>query len=689
MANRIKGITIEIDGNTTGLDKALQSINKSIRESQTALKDVDRLLKLNPSSTELLSQKQQYLGEAVAATRSKLIEEMDAMDSLNERAKKGEDVSEQQNALRREIEATKQSLEELTDQYSAFGSVGVQQIAAVGEKVKEVGSKISDVGAGMTKGLTVPIVGIGAASVAAWKEVDAGLDIIVTKTGATGDALEDMQNRAQNIATTIPTSFEAAGTAIGEVNTRFGLTGDELEKLSTKFIEFAEINGTDVNSSIDSVQKVLSAFGLSAAEAGPLLDTLNKVGQDTGVSMDALAATMVSNATAFHGFGLNAADAANLLGVLEKSGIDTSVVMTGMSKVQATAMKDGISMQDAFAKALNSSEEAIEVFGAKAGPKLYASFQQGTISAEMFTASQHSLNDALGSVSDTYQGTLDPLDSMTTVMNEMKTVGADIVNAVGPQLADIFSRVGEVVKGLAEGWKGMSEDQKQMIITVAALIAVLGPLLSIIGTVVSTIGTIMTMAPALSGAIAALSGPIGIAVVAIGAAVAAGIALWQNWDTVKSKASELWSSIKSTFENIKNSITEKINAAKDAVMGAVEKIKGAFNFQWKLPSLKLPHFSITEGKLGLPSISVSWYKKGYTDGVLFNSPTVLPTANGWKGFGDGNGGELVIGLDRLREVLGTTGNSVNVNVYASPGMNETALANKVAAELDHWLGKRL
>ena len=72
MAGRIKGITVEIGGDTTGLEKALKSVNTTIRNTQSQLKDVNRLLKLDPSNTELLSQKQRALKDAIGATTDKL-----------------------------------------------------------------------------------------------------------------------------------------------------------------------------------------------------------------------------------------------------------------------------------------------------------------------------------------------------------------------------------------------------------------------------------------------------------------------------------------------------------------------------------------------------------------------------------------------------------------------------------------
>ena len=119
-------------------------------------------------------------------------------------------------------------------------TVGKTAGNAVGNSmVSSISSTMSSAGKTLTKGVTVPLAAIGTASVLAFKEVDAGLDIITTKTGASGEALEEMGGIMENLATSIPTSFEEAGAAIGEVNTRFKLTGNDLKDLSGKFIKFA------------------------------------------------------------------------------------------------------------------------------------------------------------------------------------------------------------------------------------------------------------------------------------------------------------------------------------------------------------------------------------------------------------------------------------------------------------------
>ena len=177
-----------------------------------------------------------------------------------------------------------------------------------------LGKKMTGAGKMLSAGLTAPLTAAGTAAVASWKEVDAGLDTIVKKTGATGEAFDDMRQILKNITGDIPTDFETAGAAIGEVNTRFGSTGEELERLSSQFIKFAKLNDTDVSNSIDTVQKALSAFGLGAEDAEGLLDTLNATGQATGASVDTLANGLIQNGTAFQELGLNIEQATVLMG---------------------------------------------------------------------------------------------------------------------------------------------------------------------------------------------------------------------------------------------------------------------------------------------------------------------------------------------------------------------------------------
>ena len=595
---------------------------------------------------------------------------------------------------------------------------------------------LKPVGEAMTKSLTVPIAGLATASLAAWKQVDDGMDTVILKTGATGEALQSMQDSVKNIATSLPVTFQDAGTAIGEVNTRFGVTGEQLEDISTKFLKFAKINGVDVNQSIDQVQKAIAAFGLSAEDTGAFLDTLNKVGQDTGVSMDALELGLVSNATALQGMGLNVASAAALLGNLEKSGVDTSTAMMGLKKVQANAMAEGISMQDAFAKALSSTDGAISVFGAKAGPQLYAAFQNGALSADMFTDSSVSLEDALGSVSDTFDATLDPADQWQTVLNNLMQLGYEVAEAVMPSIQTAVDTIIPAIKDLADGWSNLDPGMQQAIIAAAGILAVLGPAVSIISGITGSIGKLS------EGLGFLMAHPI---VAVIGAVIAALVMLYQNNEDFRNFVNEAWKNIQEVvggvidaivsfwtntlqptlqsigdfvqntlwpiLQTIFNAFGEVVSAVfslisgywnnilkpvltaigdavkwlLDAIKGPLETIqdtfknvfdgiksfvspivnwlKGIFDFNWSLPHIDLPHFSI-EGEFSLlppkvPHLSIDWYDRATRNARILDGATIFG-ASGNKLLGGGETArEIIMSENYLKNLLADGGSSLS------------------------------
>ena len=510
VANRIKGITVEIGGDTTGLDKALKGVNSTIKSTQSQLRDVNRLLKLDPSNAKLLAQKQQLLQKEISETSEKLNALKEADKQAKIQLENGELGQDKYDALQREIIETENNLKALEEEAKKVPSALSVSMKEAGDKIKEVGDKTTEVGKGLSTHVTAPIVAIGAASLSAFNEVDKGMDIIVQKTGASGKALKEMQDSMKNLATSIPTDFETAGAAIGEVNTRFGLTGQKLEELSGKFIKFAQLNNIDVSSAIDNTQKVISAFGLKAEDAGALLDTMNAVGQRTGISMDALAKSMVTNSASLQQLGFSASDAANFLGNVEMSGADTSQVMTGLSKALSNATANGKPMkealkdiQDSMVNAKSDTEgldAAIDLFGKKAGPAIYQACKNGSLSFEELGTS---LKDNLGNVDSTFNETLDPIDKFKTSMNSLKIVGADVGNSLMTVLQPMLEKFAEMMKSLNEKWNSLSPGMQQAIVKIALIAATVGPVLVVIGKVITAVGTITS---ALGGLIGLLGG---------------------------------------------------------------------------------------------------------------------------------------------------------------------------------------
>lgn len=375
-----------------------------------------------------------------------------------------------------------------------------------------LGKKMTGAGKMLSAGLTAPLTAAGTAAVASWKEVDAGLDTIVKKTGATGEAFDDMRQILKNITGDIPTDFETAGAAIGEVNTRFGSTGEELERLSSQFIKFAKLNDTDVSNSIDTVQKALSAFGLGAEDAEGLLDTLNATGQATGASVDTLANGLIQNGTAFQELGLNIEQATVLMGQMEMSGANSETVMNGLRKALKNAAEDGVPLNEALSDLqdtiLNGKDgvdgltAAYDLFG-KSGDQIYGAIQNGTLSFEDLASAA---TDTSGSVSDAFEGTISPMEEFQTTINDLKSLGAEIVESAGPMLVDTLDSVSKGVESVSEAWNGLSPDMQDMILKIAGIAAVAGPLLLVGGKIIGGISTIAGGIGGLVGKIGGLGG---------------------------------------------------------------------------------------------------------------------------------------------------------------------------------------
>ena len=496
MADRIKGITVEIGGDTTGLSKALSGINKDIKNTQNELRDVERLLKLDPSNTELLSQKQKLLKEAIGETKNKLEQLKSVQDQMEAGLKDGSVTQDQYDAWQREIVATEQELKRLEEQCRNTDTSISATLKEAGSKVSAVGDKMSSVGDSLTKNVTVPIAAVGAASVVAWKEVDAGLDTIIKKTGATGDALEDMKGVLKTVTTEIPVSFEDAGAAIGEINTRFHSTGDELTELSELFLEFAKINDTDVSDAVDDVSYIMKQFGLSTEDTAGLLGKLTKVSQETGISTDDLTASLLNSGSTLRSMGLDAGESISLLAKFSEAGIESENALKVMSRAAQKYSKDGADVSEGLAALIEGVQNGTISFNELAnvvGSKNALAFRDMAASGRLSLDDLESdLRGYVGTVSETFEGTQDPLDFFTTTLNQLKLLGADLVETLGPVIADVLKSVTSLVRDLKERWDALSPGTQDLIVKAGLLAAAVGPVLSVGGRLVSGCGSLIT-----------------------------------------------------------------------------------------------------------------------------------------------------------------------------------------------------
>ena len=568
MASNIKGITVEIGGNTTKLGKALEDVNKQTKSLQTELKGVNTLLKTDPSNVVLLTQKQELLTKSISETKNKLDTLKEAEAQVQAQFEKGEITEEQYRDLQREIILTEQKLEKLNDEIKDFGSVGAQQVAQVGEKVKDVGGKVETFG----KGFSVVSAGAGAAlagSIAAFKELDSGYDTIITKTGATGEALEDLNTVADNIFGSMPTDMDSVGVAVGEINTRFGYTGKELEDLSRKFLQFAEINEVDLNSSIGTVDKVLEQFNMDASESGNVLDLITKKAQETGIGADTLMNSIQANGSTFKDMGLNVNEAVVLLSQFEANGVNVEVAMKSLKKATQEYTEQGLSMEEALGKTISKIKnaktdtqalaEAQEIFGTKGAGEMAKAIREGRINIEDLSAS---MKDYEGVVSDTYEGTLDPIDQSTVAMNNLKLAGSELASALQTVFAPMLTSIVNKLRDLAQWFGNLSPTMQKTIAVILTIVTALGPVIIVIGKLISSIGTIMTFAPKIVTAFNAIktaftglgavmaANPIGVIVVAITALVAGLIYAYNHSEKFRDIVNNAFTKVKEVASNV-------------------------------------------------------------------------------------------------------------------------------------------
>ena len=272
MANRIKGITVEIDGSTTGLEKALKTVNGTIRDTQSQLKDVQKLLKLDPSNTELLSQKQRLLKDAISETKEKLDTLKTAQEQAKQQLEAGNLGQDKYDALQREIEETEQSLKNLESQVSDTYAA-LEQLDTVGKGMKDFGDNLGQTGKNLTTHVTAPILGIGAAAVKTTADFDAQMSKVRAISGASGDDFDRLREKAREMGAKTKSSASEAGSAFEYMAMAGWKTEDMLSGIEG-IMNLAAASGEDLALTSDILTDALTAFGLSAEDSSHFADIL-------------------------------------------------------------------------------------------------------------------------------------------------------------------------------------------------------------------------------------------------------------------------------------------------------------------------------------------------------------------------------------------------------------------------------
>lgn len=330
-STKVRGITIEIGGDTTGLSKALTSINKEIGSTQRQLKDVEKLLKLDPTNTELLEQKQRLLSDRIGETKTKLEALKEAQKQAGEELKKTGEGQEAYDALTREIVSCEEELKNLQKQ-AIESNTALSNIRVAGEKLQEVGGKVSKLGDTMTRSVTMPIVGAGTAIVKMAGDFEQQMAKVSSISQAYGDDLESLKQNAMDMAE--ESRFSA--TEIAQAYEYMGMAGWKTNQIlegTPGIIDLATASGEDLATVSDIVTDGLTAFGLKAEDTSRFVNVLAEAARSSNTNVSLMGESFKYAAPVAGSLGYSIEDVATALGLMANSGIKASMAGTSLRNI--------------------------------------------------------------------------------------------------------------------------------------------------------------------------------------------------------------------------------------------------------------------------------------------------------------------------------------------------------------------
>ena len=606
--NRIRGITVEIGGDTTKLQTALKGVNTEIRNTQSQLKDVEKLLKLDPGNTELIAQKHRLLAQAVSETREKLETLKTAQQQADEALRNGTISQDQYDALQREIIETEQRLRSLEEQANQ-SATALQKIGATGEKLQTVGNKISSVGQKLLP-VTGVVTGLGTAAVKTAADFDSAMSRVAAVSGATGSDFDSLRDKAREMG--VKTKFSA--TEAADAMNYMAMAGWKTEDMlfgieGVMYLPAA--SGEDLATTSDIVTDALTA-----TDSGHFADVLAAASSNANTNVSTMGETFKYCAPVAGALGFSVEDTVEAIGLMGNAGIKASQAGTSMRSIMtnltgdvklsgaaigdvtiATTNADGsmrslsailADCRGAFAGMTEAEKanNAEALVGKNAMSGFLALMNAAPEDIEKVSGAVNNCKDAAKNMADTMQDNLE--GQLTILKSQLQELAISFGDLLMPAVRSIVFGL----QGMVDVLNAMPDGVKRVIMIVALLAAALGPVLIIIGKTLSAIGTIMTWAPKLAGAISAVKGafaalsatmmanPIAIVIAAIAALVAAFIYLWNTneefrkfwirlWNEIKEVAVQVWTAVSqflvSAWNGIRTVITTVMNAIRTVI----------------------------------------------------------------------------------------------------------------------------
>ena len=553
-----------------------------------------------------------------------------------------------------------------------------------------LGAKLGALKGVMTKALPVAAVaGVGKALFDVGSEFDAMTDTIVVGTGASGKALEGLQDAAKGIATTVPTSFGDAGNIVQDLNTRLGLTGDTLQSVGTQIAQVGQMTGEAFDT--EAFSGAMSAWGTATEDMSGQLDTLFAISQSTGIGMNSLTGIVESAAPQMKTLGYSFEDTAAMAGLLDKAGLDASGTMSKMSKALTTIAKDGEEPADAMKRVTTEIGDLIakgdeagainlasDLFGTKGATQFVAAVQSGSMSIDEFSAA---MSNSSGIINDTNNKTMSFGERVELVKNQFKQLlepmGSAVFQGISVVMQGITTAFGMFVNGpgklIGEVFKTIVDVGKQLFQTFGAAFSetagleafgsAAGSVADTISKLYNTMKPLVTIGLRLTGAV--LKPLAKVVGTLLGAAFRTLIAVINRAVSVLNRVRSVMNTVKSAFNTFKKAVTHPFK-----FLGGLKK-----------PKITIHGGSIPfgiGGKGKKPSIGVTWAARG---GVIDSSTLI--------GIGAGEAGkEALLPLERntgwadiIADKIGAQGNTFNVTLNASGAESPEQYAQRFAREL--------
>lgn len=509
----VKGITIEIGGNTTKLTESLKVVNKEIQGTQKDLKELNKLLKVDPGNTDLLAQKQKALKDAIGATSEKLKQQKTALEQLKNTPQTEETIRKQE-ALTREIEKTEQGLKALKNEYNSFGSVAGAKLQSIGQSMQDFGGKVSSAGRSLAP-LSAAVAGIGTVATMKFAEVDKTMSLTnaTMKNTAEEAAFLDkaMQEAAKN------STFGMADAANATLNfARAGLDAREAAAALAPAMNLAAGEGGNLDTVSAGLVATINSFHDSFENTSYYADIFAAACNNSALDVNTLSQSMSIAAPTFHAAGMNIQDTALYLGILANNGIEANVGATGLktglarlakpAKAGATAierlgievfnadgsMKDSVEIQKILHDSFATLSEKEQLAAASA---IFGKNQMATWLALINTAPEDvrkldkSLSDCTGTTDKMaeammsgFGGSIERLKSGIDVL--MTTLGRAVADAITPMIAKC--------QELVDWFSKLDDNSRSNIVTLGLFVAAVSPFLIITGQLITAIGTITT-----------------------------------------------------------------------------------------------------------------------------------------------------------------------------------------------------